>query len=487
MRCTLLTLAIALATAPAAQAAADTVLRNGVVHTVAGGTAEAIAIRDGRIAYVGSDAGAARHMGPDTRVIDLRGRMVMPGLHDGHLHEDFAGAIAARMCDLEFRSLSVADFQARIAACLRDRPGEWLEVASWTGEPAATAATLDAVSTRRPILVYSADGHTSVVNSRALALAGITAATPDPPDGRIERDAGGTPTGVLQDGAQELIYEVMPAPTAEQDREAARAALAALRRQGVTTFMDAMATEPTIRAFRHLQRRGELTARAHFAPVIDVADGQRGVARVQRLRARYDQADATRPSVAVRNAKIILDGVIQAPAHTAGLLEPYVGLGHSGPVYWKAAELNPLVAALARAGIDPHIHAVGDRSARVALDAFEHMRRATGDGARAAIAHAELVDPADYGRFRALDVQPVMSFQWAQRYPPTVELAAPFLGPERFARMEPMGASSGQARAWRSAATGPWTRSTSGSRWRSASRTRSTRARRCRAPTPSER
>ena len=462
---------VALVAVPTAQARtprpADTVLRHGFVYTVDArdSVRRALAVRDGRIVYVGGDRGVKRYIGARTKVRDLRGRMVMPGLVDGHMHP-LSGGAGLLKCSLDYQPLTVAELKSRIAKCLRDTAGEepdtWLQVINWYQEamvPAGTkvsAADLDALDTKRPIVVQSSFGHSTVVNSRALGLARITPATPDPPGGKIWRDAAGNPTGLLDDAAQDLVGAVVPAPTAAEDVTSARAALDAMRRQGITSFLDAAADRTSLKAFSTLSRRGRLTARAHFAPVIDIERGKhpaKAVADLRRLQRRYDQgAIRRRPTVTLRNAKIFMDGVQQVPAQTAGLLEPYlVNVGTAGapkwvpgpsrgPIYFPPAELNPLVAAIARAGFDPHIHAIGDRAVRLTLDAYRAMRKRIGKrDIRPAIAHAELVDPADYGRFHRLDVIPAMSFQWAKPGPDSIDAQKDYIGPERFSRVEPEG------------------------------------------------
>jgi len=440
---------------------ADTVLRNGYVYTVdaRATVAEAIAIKDGRIIYVGSNAGAAALVGSGTEVTDLKGHMVMPGLVDGQL----------TTCNLDYAPLTRPQFQARIQACLDADPGaspdKWLQVSNWYRQfmrppgTDATKATLDSLKTRRPILVSSSDGHSELVNSRGLKLAGITAKTDDPTGGSIARDSHRQPTGILEDQAGLLVQRAVPPAKPEDLVEAAEAALDAMRRQGVTTFLDAMADPETMAAYATVQKAGKLTARAHFAPLIDPAkasDPDALVAWLRGLAGQFDQgAAAPQPGLTVRNAKIFMDGVLQAPAQTAGLLAPYLvdkgSQGHpdwqpgerSGEVYFPQEVLDPLLIALGKAGFEPHIHAIGDRTVRMALDGFEQMRKALPNSdIRAAIAHAELVDPADYGRFKALDVVPVMSFQWAKRGPDSIDGAMKQLGPVRFSHMEPEGSLS---------------------------------------------
>jgi len=446
--------------------AADTVFRNGYVYTVdaKNTVAQALAVKDGKIVYVGSDAGIARLIGKKTQVTDLAGRVLMPGLVDGHMHPVGGGA-QLLTCNLNYLPLTVAQFQARIQACLDEAPASddtWLQVSNWYRQfmrPAgadASRATLDALQTKRPILVTSSDFHSMLVNSRGLKIAGVGAQTQDPPGGSIAHDAQHEPTGILEDDARSLVFSTLPPPRPEQQVAAAAAALDAMRKQGVTSFLDAAASADTIEPFVALQKQGKLTARAHFAPVVD-ADAARDpgkvVAGLRTVVRQFDQgAPKPAPGITVRNAKIFMDGVLETPAQTAGMLEPYlVNQGtaeqpnwqpgtKSGQIYVAPEVLNPLMTALGKAGFDPHVHAIGDRAVRQTLDAMEAMRRAApGKDIRAAIAHDESVDPADYARFRKLDVIPVMSYQWAKRGPDSIDNAKDFLGPARFERMEPEG------------------------------------------------
>jgi predicted amidohydrolase YtcJ len=462
--------AIAIPCAPvrAATAAADMAYRHGLVYTVDAqdSVQQALAIRAGRIVYVGSDAGLAAYIGPKTMVFDLRGRMLMPGLVDGHMHPLQGGGTLLK-CNLNYELLNVTTMQARIQACLdHDRakePDAWLEVVNWFQEgmvPAGTHTdrqTLDALKTQRPIFVESSFGHTALVNTRALKMAAVTAQTPDPLGGKVGRDAAGNPTGILEDAAQNAVAKLIPPPTPADNVKAATAALEALRRQGITTFLDAAAEAPSLEAFSTVQRQGKLTARAHFAVLITPPQGRdpkSAVAMVESLAQRYDQGGiAAAPTLTVRNVKLFLDGVITAPASTGAMLTPYLSLQGApanphwapspsrGPdVYFPAPILSALLVAAARAGFEPHMHADGDRAVREGLDGIAALRREFPDrDIRAAIAHDEIVDPADFPRYRQLNVIPVLSFQWEKQAPDTMEGAREHLGPARFKYMEPAG------------------------------------------------
>jgi predicted amidohydrolase YtcJ len=458
----------AAATHAEAAAAADTVYRRGLVYTIDAhdSVQQALAIRAGRIVYVGSDAGLAAFVGPKTAVIDLQGRMLMPGLVDGHSHP-LQGGAALLKCNLDYQQLGVAQMQARIQTCLdqtqSQEPNTWLEVVNWFQEgmlPAGTVTnrgTLDSLKTKRPIFVMSSFGHTALVNSRGLQLAGISARTPDPLGGKVGRDASGNLSGILEDAAQESVARQIPAPTPADNFKAATAALDVFRKQGVTTFLDAMAQPPSLEAFATVQRQGLLTARAHFAVLITPPQGRdpkQAVAMVKSLAQRYDQGEiGPIPKLTVRNVKLFLDGVITAPASTGAMLTPYLSLqgapanphwaasSSRGPeVYFPAPLLSALLIEVASAGFEPHMHADGDRAVREGLDGIGVLRRQFPDrDIRAAIAHDEIVDPADFPRFKQLNVIPVLSFQWEKQAPDTMEGAREYLGPARFKYMEPAG------------------------------------------------
>ncbi|KQQ97225.1 amidohydrolase [Massilia sp. Leaf139] len=462
-------LVFALAAAPIpAHAAppADLVYHNGHVHTVDAQDSvhQALAVRAGRIVHVGADAGALALAGKSTRVIDLQGRMLMPGLVDAHMHPQSGGSRLLD-CSLDYARLSVPQFQARIQACLDREPAKepdrplvvvnWFQQGMQPDGVSTSAATLAGLRTRRPILVRSSFGHSVLLNARAIALAGIARGTPDPAGGKIVRDAHGHATGLLEDAAQELAMRRLPPLTAAENLAASTAALDAMRRQGITSFLDAWTDVETMTAFRKLQRQGRLSARAHFAPLIDLDKGatpRSAVAALLAQKKRFDQGPTrVRPSMQVRHAKLFMDGVIAAPAFTGAMLEPYLAdMGTAGRPDWRPganrgpadyfppAALDATLADLANARIDAHIHADGDRAVRASLDAIERLRAGRpGFEMRPALAHAEIVDPADYPRFARLGTTPVVSFQWAKPAPDTVGALRDYLGPARHARVEP--------------------------------------------------
>jgi predicted amidohydrolase YtcJ len=445
---------------------ADIVYQNGYVYTVDAhdGVQHALAVRHGAIVYVGDDVGVKALIGKSTQIVDLHGRMVMPGLVDGHMHPLDGGTVLLG-CNLNYGRLTVAQMQVKIQACLdqtKDKePDGWLVVSNWFQEamlPAGTImsrAMLDVLHTQRPILVESSFGHTGLANTRALRLAAISAKTPDPLGGMYVRDASGNPTGLLQDAAFEGVQSKLPEPTPAEDVKAAEAALDAMRAQGITTFLDAAATPRMLAAFAGAEKDGHLTARAHFAVLIRPPEGQepvKAVAFLKSMAQRYDQGEIVpEPRITVRNFKMFLDGVITAPALTGAMLEPYwqgtaanphwvAGKNRGPDVYFPAPVLRTLVIEAARAGFEPHMHVDGDRAVQEGLDAIEALRKQfSGHEIRAALAHNEIVDPKDFPRYAQLDAIPVLSMQWEKPAPDTIDNARNYLGPARFKYMEPAG------------------------------------------------
>jgi predicted amidohydrolase YtcJ len=444
--------------------AATTVFRGGPVLTWDGSGATAVAVRDGVIVYVGNDAGAAGFISSTSEVVDLGGRLLMPGIHDAHMHPLSAGRGLAQ-CSLDYEPLTLDQMRDRITKCLKrsaaEEPDGWLRVRYWDYQaiqPPGTVPTkhdLDVLDTARPIIVNSLDGHSALANSRALELAGITAATPDPPDGHIVRDANGEPTGLLQDEAIGLVASVIPPPTVTEDARALRAAIKRMNRVGITSFMDASSDEADLGAAANLRDAGHLTARAQMALYVsstDLEDPPTLIANLQALRTRYVGGHLQAPTV-----KMFFDGVIEYPTQTAALLKPYrVNTGTEdhprwepgdsrGPTYFEPEIANPGVTALDAAGWQVHVHAIGDRAVRTALDAFEHAGAQNGatDG-RHTIAHVELAHPDDLPRFGELGVLACMQLQWAELDSYTVDYLKPYIGAKRWRYLYPSGTIAGQ-------------------------------------------
>jgi len=426
-----LTLCLGLAACEPKVPPADLVLRNGRIYTLddARTWAEALAIDDGRIVFVGPDAGVDALVGPETRFVDLEGRMVLPGFHDSHVHP-VSGGVELGQCDLNGLATREGLFAAIEECAARTPDEEWLVGGGWDLPlfPGANPhrSDLDRLSPGQPAYLSSADGHSTWVNSLALDIAGIDATTPDPPNGRIERDPKtGEPTGTLRESASALVSKHLPPLEPEDYVEGLKRALRMANGFGITSLIEASARDRTLEAYAALARSEELTARVRVSLTVDESKDESQVDELIQMRARY-QADGIRADA----AKIFADGVIESG--TAALLEPYLDFGHRGELNFTPEVLDRIVSRLDKEGFQVHVHAIGDRAIRASLDAFEKARSANGQrDSRHHISHIELFHPDDIPRFRSLGV--VANFQplWAFADSYITDLTEPQLGPER--------------------------------------------------------
>ncbi|MFI6061696.1 amidohydrolase [Streptomyces sp. NPDC051286] len=440
--------------AAAHRSAAALVVHNARVFTglPGGRPAEAVAVgRDGRILAVGRSRDLRRLIGRNTEIVDARGATVMSGIHDGHVHPLGAGDRALHP-SLEGAETTAEELQAILTGFLKDtadqEPDGWLVVSDWNPIGLLPQGSLphhsllDALPTRRPIALLGADGHNVWVNARALEIAGITAATPDPVGGKIVKGPDGKPSGVFKDDAQPLVTRHIPEPSHADLVAACARVLAQAAASGVTTMMDAMVGRHELTTYQDLANAGTLPQRIVPAIRIDAdlaKDPTAALAYVRELQHAFRHV----PGLRFGTAKVFLDGVIEYPAQTAALLAPYLdGSGHPtdnrGELYVSGRDYGRLTAAFNRAGWQMHAHGLGDRAVRTALDGYAYARRTTGlRDARNTIAHLQLVDPADLGRFAALDVVACMQLQWAEQDTWTMDALLPYIGPKRHRWMYP--------------------------------------------------
>jgi predicted amidohydrolase YtcJ len=397
-----------LAVGSAPELPADLLLTGGRVWTAdpLRPWAEAVAVRDGRVVFVGRDAEAAGLKGPNTQTIALGGRLVTPGFEDAHIHL-MSGARNLERVDLT-EETTLAGVQERIRRFAQAHPGSpWVVGRGWVygsfpgGLP--TREQLDAVVPDRPAYMDCYDGHTGWANSKALALAGITRDTKDPENGTIVRDPEtGEPTGALKEAAGTLVEDRIPEPDPERHYALLLRALALLNRAGITAVQDAGWTPEEVARFLPLLERaradGRLTVRARLTVDIAPDDPGPGIAEAVRLRDRYREGLMTFGGV-----KGYVDGVIEA--HTAAMLAPWTddpSLGRGTP-RWEQAALDKAVAAADEAGLQVWLHAIGDRGIRMALDAYAAAAAQNGPrDRRDRVEHVETIDAADVPRFAAL-------------------------------------------------------------------------------------
>ena len=420
-----------------APAIADIVFRGGAVYTADSvhPRASAVAVRAARIVYVGDEAGAERWIGRDTHIIDLHRGMLLPGFHDAHVHPLTSGVELAE-CNV-VDDTTRAELLAHIARCSRELKGAWLRGSGWQlplfPEANPQRALLDSLVPDRPAYFTSMDGHSAWVNSRALALAGITAATSDPPNGRIERDRSGAPTGTLRESASSLVSRQLPRYSQTELEDGARRGLALASSFGITSVQEASADSAMLAAYASLARQNQLPLRVVASIHVDPSEGAAQVPAMAALRTRFSTG-RFRPTA----AKIFVDGVIEA--HTAALLEPYVDTHDRGPANLTPERLDSIVIALDRAGFQVHMHAIGDRAVRMGLDAVAAARAANGTrDSRHHIAHLQMIDTADVPRFHQLGVYANFQALWAYRDSYIRDLTEPVLGAERSSRLYPIG------------------------------------------------
>jgi hypothetical protein len=413
---------------------ADLLLVGGRVYTVdpAQPWAEAVAVRDGRIVGVGTNA-ALRERFAAAATRELGGKLVLPGLHDAHVHPESSGRELV-LCDLN-GLMSVTAIVAKVRECVATTPGDgWIRGGGWNlglfPEANPHKEVLDEIAPDRPVALTGEDGHSMWVNSRALAAAGIDAHTPNPRHGVIERDRRtGEATGTLRESAQGLVGRVMPQPSAQEREEGLARGLGVLNANGVTSLIDASVDRENLAAYRALLARGELMAKV-VASVEAHADDLDTLVRPD------DRATGSR--LRVDAVKFFLDGVLEG--ETAALLEPYIGRnGAAGELNFDAKELAQRVTALDARGVQVHMHAIGDRAVRAGLDAIAAARAANGPhDNRHHVAHLQLIDSADHPRFAALDVSANFQALWAYPDVYITDVNLPAVGPERVERMYPI-------------------------------------------------
>ncbi len=429
---------------------ADLVLTGGKIRSPAhpSGFVQALAVRGGLIQAVGTDEEIRQVTGPGTRVVELGGQLAVPAFGDAHVHA-VAGGLESLRCNLLGLRTRQESLAAVAAYCAGLGPDAWVLGGGWTmsafpgGLP--TAADLDSVTGGRPAFLPNRDHHSAWVNTAALERAGVEARTPDPPDGRIERDPAGRPTGALHDGAMRLVAELVPPAGAAELRAGLLAAQAHLHSLGITRFQDAcvgaaaeLGIPDVFDTYRQAAADGVLTC--HVVGAL-WWDRSRGLGQIDDLLARRERADreparreraGRRGRFRATTVKLMLDGVCET--FTAAMSAPYLGRhGERGSLFIDPDTLREATGRLAAEGFQLHFHAIGDRAVSTALDALEALPVGPRRAGRHHLAHLQFIAPQDMDRFRALDA--VANFQplWACNEPQMEELTLPFVGPERAA------------------------------------------------------
>ncbi|WP_037605504.1 amidohydrolase [Streptacidiphilus rugosus] len=407
--------------------------------------ATAVAVRNGRVLAVGHDD-LRELAGPGTEIVDLRGRALLPGFQDAHVHAVYAG-VEMGECDLT-GATDLGEYRRRIAEYAAAQPTRpWITGAGWSMEAfdggLPSRAQLDEIVPDRPVFLLNRDHHGAWANTRALELAGLTADTPDPADGRIEREPDGTPGGMLQEGATVLVARMVPKATVEDRVKGLLRAQAHLHSLGITAWQDAILGvfngQPDVSdAYLAAASDGRLTARVNGALWWD---RERGAEQIPELVARRDKLTAGR--FRAGSVKIMQDGI--AENFTAAMTVPYKDAcgcttSNAGLSFVDPVALRSHVTELDALGFQVHFHALGDRAVREALDAVEAAIEANGHrDNRHHLAHLQVVHPDDVPRFARLGAIANLQPLWAAHEPQMDALCIPFLGGELASWQYPFG------------------------------------------------
>ncbi len=415
---------------------ANTILLNGRIYTLDSRQpwAEAVAISDDKILAVGSVKDISSYRDSSTKVIDLGGRLLLPGFTDCHIHF-MDGSLGLTQVILN-GATTVAEIQKRVKEYAAAHPNEtWITGMGWTYPTFGPSALpdkkfLDEVVSDRPVYLVAFDGHSSWANSKALAMAGIKRDTPDPPNGKIVRDNNGEATGALKESAGDLVAIFLPKPTREERLSALRLGMHEANKFGLVRVHSAGQDFEWLDLYDELRRKGDLTLRFYIAYFLDPPEltGD-AINKIEQARRTYKDEWISGGVV-----KTMLDGVVEA--HTAAMLTSYSDdPTQTGKLFWEPEKYKQAVKELDRRGLQIFTHAIGDRAVRLSLDAYEEAGRSnqTHD-ARPRIEHIETISAQDIPRFGKLGV--VASFQPLHAYPDedTLKIWARNVGPERAQR-----------------------------------------------------
>jgi len=418
---------------------ADTIITNAQVYTVNPQQkwAEAIAVRADKIIFVGDAKSAESYKGPSTKVIDAKGKLVLPGFTDCHVHF-MSGSLGLTQVDLTGAN-TIEEIQKRVKDYAAAHPTlPWITGMGWQYPTFGATALpnkkiLDDVMADRPVYLVAYDGHSSWANSKALAMAGIDRNTPDPPNGKIVRDANGEATGALKEAAGDLVERLMPKPTREERLTALRKGLHEANRLGVVRVHSAGGDFEYLDLYDELRKNGELTVRQYIAYFLDPPELKpEAIEKIEQARKKYNDEWISGGAV-----KTMLDGVVEA--HTAAMLGTYADdTSQSGKLFWDPDKYKQAIAELDKRGLQIFTHAIGDRAVRTALDAYENAQKtnhSTDDRPR--IEHIETITAEDIPRFGKLGV--IASFQPLHTDPneDTLKVWAVAAGPDRVSRAWP--------------------------------------------------
>jgi len=428
---------------------ASLVLKNGIVYTMEEdqSTAEAIAVKDGEIMFVGSSSDAEKYVGDKTEVIDLEGKMVSPGFIDGHTHPP--GLWTTKLFKVDLSVLKKHEDYVKAVADFRKKnsDAEIITGSGWVNgpyeqsdgtNPGPKKEDLDAVVSDVPVILSSIDGHSVWVNSKALEMANITKDTKAPKGGMIERNSDGSPRGVLREGAVDLLADVQALfnLTEEQYKEAILGFQEEMHSFGMTGIMNMSGSDMSLKVMKELEEEGKLTMRVANAFTFDPGTKpDEGVKKILAAGKKYNS-----DWISVNTVKLFSDGVTEGK--TALFVEPYTknaGMGdhHHGDANWELDDFNKMVSQLDKEGIQVHIHAIGDGAVKMSLDAFELAKKDNGErDSRHTITHISAIQDSDIPRMADLNVVAALQPFWFYK-DQYYELEKAMIGEKRALAMYP--------------------------------------------------
>ncbi len=411
---------------------ADTIVINARIVTMDGAIpfAQALAVRDGRVLALGSDAEIRSVADRDARVIDAGGRLVLPGFQDTHIHLQDSGQDYSQNADLS-AARTQDDIVQKLSAFATTHDRAWVNGTGWYSgifhAENLDRHLLDRAVPDRPCLIVASDGHNACLNSLGCSAVGLTGATQDPQNGHFVRDAAGEPTGMLYENAVMWAEARMPAISDSDFAEGVKWAQALAHRNGITGVIDARVDERHVRVYRAMEAAGGLTLRVAATALVNAFDTTEGA--LERLNGFRAAARGDR--FKMHSAKFFLDGVVEN--RTAAMIAPYSDAeGGNAPLMFTPEQIKEMFTAFDAARFQIHVHAIGDMAVRAALDGCEAARCANGDWPSLhQIAHIQFIDPADIPRFRALGVMANIQPLWARNEPSVTDIAVPMVGNER--------------------------------------------------------